>query len=144
MKRSDISGFKNLTHEERVQKVKEFAELTDEEAELLKKTGSMDIETASRIIENVVGTFELPFGISTNFLIDGKDYLIPMVLEEPSVVAASSYAAKLARSLALSASTVIPKGEAVEKTSLVKSSAKIATARMSQEKTKTMESEKIR
>jgi len=97
MKRSDISGFKDFDHEEKVNKVKEFASLTEEEVALLQKTGSMDIETASRMIENVIGTFELPFGVATNFLIDEKDYFIPMVLEEPSVVAAASHAAKLAR-----------------------------------------------
>jgi len=95
--RSDISGFRKLTHEEKLQKVKEFAGLEEEDVALIRKTGSMNIDTASRMIENVLGTFELPFGVATNFLIDGKDYLIPMVLEEPSVVAAASYAAKLAR-----------------------------------------------
>lgn len=95
--KSDISGFRNLSHEGRIQKIKEFANLTDEEVNLLKKTGSMDLDTASRIIENVIGTFELPLGIATNFIIDGKEKIIPMVLEEPSVVAAASYSAKLTR-----------------------------------------------
>jgi hydroxymethylglutaryl-CoA reductase len=97
MKRSDISGFHKLTAEERLGQVKEFAGLTEEEARLLKKTGSLDLETANRMIENVIGTFELPFGIATNFMINGRDYLVPMVLEEPSVVAAASNAAKMAR-----------------------------------------------
>jgi len=49
------------------------------------------------MVENIVGTQELPFGLATNFRINGKDYLIPMVIEEPSVIAAASHAAKLAR-----------------------------------------------
>ena len=49
------------------------------------------------MIENVIGTFELPLGVATNFLINGKDYVIPMAVEEPSVVAAASHMAKLAR-----------------------------------------------
>jgi len=95
--KSNISGFHKLTLDERFKIVKEFANLNDEEVELLKKTGSLNLETANRMIENVIGTMELPFGIATNFVINNKDYLIPMVLDEPSVVAAASYAAKLAR-----------------------------------------------
>jgi hydroxymethylglutaryl-CoA reductase len=96
-KRSDLQGFHKLTPDERLEKVKEFAGLSDEEAGILRKNGALDIDTADRMIENVVGTSELPFGIATNFLINGKDYLVPMTLEEPSVVAAASFAAKLTR-----------------------------------------------
>lgn len=95
--RSDISGFYKKSIEERIEIVKNFAGLTDEEVSLLKKTGALDIETANRMIENVISCFPLPLGIATNFLINGKDYLIPMVIEEPSVVAAASNAAKLCR-----------------------------------------------
>ncbi len=77
--------------------VKEFANLTDEEVEYLRKTGGLGLDLANRMIENVVGTFELPLGIATNFKINGRDYLIPMAIEEPSVVAAASNAAKMAR-----------------------------------------------
>jgi hydroxymethylglutaryl-CoA reductase len=96
-RRSDISGFHSLSPKKRLEIVKDFAELTNEEAKALEKTGSLDGSTADMMIENVIGTTELPFGVATNFLINGKDYLIPMVIEEPSVVAAASYAAKLAR-----------------------------------------------
>jgi len=96
-RKSNISGFHKLSVNERLNILKEFAGLTDEEAELLKKTGALELDSANRMIENVVGTTELPFGIATNFLINKRDYLIPMVIEEPSVVAAASYAAKLAR-----------------------------------------------
>ncbi|RLE28859.1 hydroxymethylglutaryl-CoA reductase, degradative [Candidatus Acetothermia bacterium] len=97
MRRSDISGFYKLPIEERLRLLKDFAGLTDEEVNILKKTGALELDSANRMIENVVGTTELPLGIATNFLINGKDYLIPMAIEEPSVVAAASYAAKLAR-----------------------------------------------
>ena len=95
--KSDISGFYKKPIEERIEILKNFASLTEEEIELLKKTGALDIETAERMIENVVSCFSLPLGIATNFLINGKDRLIPMVIEEPSVVAAASNAAKLCR-----------------------------------------------
>jgi len=97
MKTSQISGFYKLNPKERLQIVKEFAELTDEEAELLQSTGSLKLELADRMIENVIGAIPIPLGIAVNFLINGKDYLIPMAIEEPSVVAAASYAAKMAR-----------------------------------------------
>jgi hydroxymethylglutaryl-CoA reductase len=96
-KTSQISGFYKLSPKERLEKVKEFCELTEEEIVALEKTGSLDLEQADRMIENVVGTFELPVGIAVNFMINGKDYLIPMAIEEPSVVAAASNAAKMAR-----------------------------------------------
>jgi hydroxymethylglutaryl-CoA reductase len=97
-KSSQISGFYKLNPKERLELVKNFADLSEEEVEALAKTGSLDMEQANRMIENVVGTFELPVGIAVNFLINGKDYLIPMAIEEPSVVAAASNAAKMARS----------------------------------------------
>ncbi len=96
MKTSRVSGFYKLSPDERLKYVAEFAGLTDEEVELLRRS-KISIEVADRMIENVIGTFELPIGIATNFLIDGKDYLIPMVIEEPSVVAAASHGAKIAR-----------------------------------------------
>ncbi|MET1124822.1 MAG: hydroxymethylglutaryl-CoA reductase, degradative [Archaeoglobaceae archaeon] len=92
-----IPGFYKLSVDERLEKVAEFAGLSEEEKRILKSTGGLSIEIADRMIENVIGTFELPLGIATNFLIDGKDYLIPMAIEEPSVVAAASNAAKMAR-----------------------------------------------
>jgi len=77
--------------------IKELADLTDDEASLLQNTGSLPIDLADRMIENVVGMFPLPLGIAVNFLINENDYLIPMAIEEPSVVAAASYAAKMVR-----------------------------------------------
>jgi len=93
---SRIPGFYKLSVEERLKKVAEFAGLSDEEVKAVLSQG-LPLEVADRMIENVIGTFELPLGIATNFLIDGKDYLIPMAIEEPSVVAAASNAARMAR-----------------------------------------------
>jgi hydroxymethylglutaryl-CoA reductase len=107
-RKSDISGFHELSPKKRLELVKVFADLTGEEAKLLEKTGALDGKTADMMIENVVGTTELPMGIATNFLINGKDYLIPMVIEEPSVVAAASNAAKLARPAGFTASSDEP------------------------------------
>jgi len=96
-KSSLISGFYKLSPKQRLAAVKKFADLTDEETELLQNTGSLPMDLADRMIENVVGAFPVPLGIGTNFLINKHDYLIPMAIEEPSVVAAASYAAKMAR-----------------------------------------------
>jgi hydroxymethylglutaryl-CoA reductase len=96
-KTSQVSGFYKLSPKERINYVKDFADLTDEEVKILQSTGSLELELADRMIENVVGTFPLPLGIAMNFLINRKDYLIPMAIEEPSVVAAATYAAKMAR-----------------------------------------------
>ncbi len=93
---SRIPGFYKLSVNERLKKVAEFAKLTDEETKTIFSRG-LPLDVADRMIENVIGTFELPLGIATNFLIDGKDYLIPMAIEEPSVVAAASNAARMAR-----------------------------------------------
>lgn len=94
---SAISGFYKLTPKERLAKVKEFANLTDEECAVLQNTGALPMELADRMIENVVGAIPIPLGIGVNFTINNKDYLIPMATEEPSVVAAASYAAKMVR-----------------------------------------------
>jgi hydroxymethylglutaryl-CoA reductase len=96
-KTSQVSGFYRLSPKERINYVKDFANLTDEEVKILQSTGSLELELADRMIENVIGTFPLPLGIAMNFLINKKDYLIPMAIEEPSVVAAATYAAKMAR-----------------------------------------------
>ncbi len=96
-KSSRIPKFYRFPPEERLRIVAEFAGLGGEEVKLLKKTGGLGLDIADRMIENVIGTFQLPLGIAVNFLINGKDYLIPMAIEEPSVVAAASNAAKMAR-----------------------------------------------
>lgn len=95
--KSDLSGFYELSVEERLEKVKKLCNLTDEEAEVLGKTGCLSLAHSDRMIENVVGTVELPLGIATNFIVNGRELLVPMAIEEPSVVAAASHAAKMAR-----------------------------------------------
>jgi hydroxymethylglutaryl-CoA reductase len=96
MRTSNISGFYNLASAERLKILQAFAGLTDEELAVLSMKGSLD-ELADRMIENVVGTMPLPLGIATHFVINETEYLIPMAIEEPSVVAAASNAAKMAR-----------------------------------------------
>ena len=87
-----------MSIDERLKIVKEFADLTDEEVNMLRAQSALSLDLADRMIENVIGTFPMPFGIAVNFLINGRDYMIPMVIEETSVVAAASYGAKMTRS----------------------------------------------
>lgn len=92
---SRLSGFYQKSVAERVGILAEWASLdTGEVAQL---TQALSLEQADHMVENVVGLFALPLGIGANFQINGRDYLIPMVVEEPSVIAAVSYAARLAR-----------------------------------------------
>jgi hydroxymethylglutaryl-CoA reductase len=97
MKTSEFAGFYKLTPARRLKEVGEFCGLDEGEMALLQKAGSLDLGAADHMIENVIGTMPLPLGIAVNFLINGREYLVPMVVEEPSVVAAASNAAKLAR-----------------------------------------------
>lgn len=94
-KSSVVSGFYKLPVEQRRAFVTRFSNLTEDDNKIL--SSCLDIQTADRMIENVLGIFELPLGVAVNFLINGRDYLIPMVTEESSVVAAASNAAKIAR-----------------------------------------------
>ena len=94
---SVISGFYKLPLKQRLAIIKDFAGLTDEEANLLQQTCSLPIDVADHMVENVIGIFPEPMGVGINFQINGKDYLIPMATEEPSVIAAASYAAKMVR-----------------------------------------------
>ena len=97
VKSSLISGFYKLSPRDRLLLLKQFADLSETECNLLQNTGSLTLEVADRMIENVVGAMPQPLGIAVNFQINKHDYLIPMVTEEPSVVAAASYAAKMVR-----------------------------------------------
>ena len=95
MDKENFSGFYKKTVKERQDILAKEFSLTDDEQKLLQTPSSLPIEVADRMIENVVSTFSLPLGVATNFVIDGKDYIIPFAIEEPSVVAAASNAAKL-------------------------------------------------
>ena len=95
---SRIAGFYKLSPEQRLEAVRSFDGLNERDLALLRGgTGVLSVERADKMIENVIGTFELPLGVATNFLINGKDTLIPMAVEEPSIVAGASFAAKLVR-----------------------------------------------
>jgi hydroxymethylglutaryl-CoA reductase len=96
-KSSVISGFYKLSPKERLNIVKDFADLTQEECDLLAQACSLPLDLADHMVENVVGTIPTPLGIGVNFQINGKDYIVPMATEEPSVIAAASYAAKMVR-----------------------------------------------
>jgi hydroxymethylglutaryl-CoA reductase len=97
MPSSRLPEFYKLSPAERVARVQEFAGLTDDEAATLQRADALSLAQADKMIENVVGVYGLPLGIATNFLVNGRDYLVPMVIEEPSVVAAASHAARLLR-----------------------------------------------
>ncbi|MGQ0798380.1 MAG: hydroxymethylglutaryl-CoA reductase, degradative [Methanobacteriota archaeon] len=97
MKSSDLSGFYRKGAEERWQIIREFGGLTDAEIATIGATGALAFEQVDRMIENVVGTMPLPLGVAVNFRVNGRDVLVPMAIEEPSVVAAASNAAKMAR-----------------------------------------------
>lgn len=95
-KSSAISKLYENSIVERQEIITDWAELNEAEAQAL-HDGGLSQNEADLMIENVVGRFGFPVGVATNFLINGRDYLIPLVIEEPSVVAACSYAAKLFR-----------------------------------------------
>ncbi len=94
---SRIENYRNMTPAQRLAALVEVAGLSDADRALLAAPGALPVERANGMIENVVGTFELPFAVATNFQINGRDYLIPMAVEEPSIVAAASYMARIAR-----------------------------------------------
>jgi hydroxymethylglutaryl-CoA reductase len=95
---SEVPGFYKRSVAERRNFVREWGGLTEEEARAYEFPPGVDPGTLDRMIENVIGVMPLPLGIATNFRINGRDYLVPMAIEEPSVVAAASNAAKVARS----------------------------------------------
>jgi len=94
---SRLPNFRALTPAQRLQHVAQAAALSAEDVALIANPGALPTEIADGMIENVIGTFEIPFGIGGYFQINGRDVLVPMVVEEPSVVAAASYMAKLVR-----------------------------------------------
>lgn len=95
---SSISKFFEKSRTERLDIIASFADLSSEELNILQNNnGGIEYSQADKMVENAIGTFSLPLGVATNFKINGKDYLIPMVIEEPSVIAAASKGAKIAR-----------------------------------------------
>jgi len=95
---SSISKFFEKSRKERLDTIANFANLSKDELDVLENSnGGITFEKADKMIENAIGTFSLPLGVATNFKINGKDYVVPMVIEEPSVIAAASKGAKIAR-----------------------------------------------
>ena len=94
---SEVPGFYKRSLAERRAFVREWGGLTEDEARAYEFPPGVEPGTLERMIENVIGVMPLPLGIATNFTINGNDYLVPMAIEEPSVVAAASNAAKVAR-----------------------------------------------
>ena len=95
---SSISKFFEKSRKDRLNIIVNFANLDSDELNILQSdNGGISFDKADKMVENAIGTFSLPLGIATNFKINGKDYVIPMVIEEPSVIAAASKGAKTAR-----------------------------------------------
>ena len=97
MKTSRIPGFYKMTVEERRQLLNEMKFLSEEDMNILEESNPLGVNNADKMIENVIGTFQLPLGLGLNFLINGKDYVVPMAIEEASVVASASHIAKIVR-----------------------------------------------
>jgi hydroxymethylglutaryl-CoA reductase len=98
MTTSRIPGFYNLPLDERLDKLAKAAGVSRQDIAALQTVGGLADEQADHMVENAVGTFGLPLGIGLNFIVNGREVLVPMAIEEPSVVAGASFMAKLARS----------------------------------------------
>jgi len=92
-----FSRFFEKSRKEKLDEITKFANLSTDERKILESEGGIGFEQADKMVENAISTFSFPLGIATNFVINNKEYLIPMVIEEPSVIAAASKAAKIAK-----------------------------------------------
>lgn len=92
-----FNGFSKLSREERFQRLIQLGAITADDISFLKQGGIKDLNLADKLIENVIGYFQLPLGVATNFNIDGRDYVIPLAVEETSIIAALSKSAKWIR-----------------------------------------------
>ncbi len=97
MVNSSISKFYEKSKKERIKAVASFCGLSKKEVEVIQNNGGISFDEADKMVENAIGTISFPLGIATSFRINRKDYLVPMVIEEPSVIAAASKAAKITR-----------------------------------------------
>ena len=95
---SRIPGFHSMSIEARLARLAELTDLDAAAVDQLSDTGNLRPETADRMIENVIGTMNIPVGVATNLIVDGREVLVPMATEESSVVAAVCNAAKQCRS----------------------------------------------
>ena len=89
-----FGGFSKLNRAERFERLLQMGALTNEDAKFLKSGSKVDIELAEKFIENVIGFFQMPLGVAANFVINKKAYVIPMAVEETSIIAAASKTAK--------------------------------------------------
>lgn len=94
---SRLPDFRNLTPQARLDHLGQLLNLSADDVGLLAAPGALPMDIANGMIENVIGTFELPYAVASNYQVNGRDVLVPLVVEEPSIVAAASYMAKLAR-----------------------------------------------
>lgn len=94
-----FKGFSKLTREERYQRLLEVGALEPQDVKYLKEGGLKDLSLAEKFVENVIGYFQMPLGVATNFMIDGRDIVIPMAVEETSIIAAASKTARWVREL---------------------------------------------
>lgn len=92
-----FKGFSKFTYIERLDQLNDAEVLTKQETNYLRQGGMQDITLAEKFVENVIGYFQLPMGIATNFNIDGRDVVVPMAVEETSIIAAASKTAKWVR-----------------------------------------------
>lgn len=97
MKKEFLHKLYQKKRNERIEALKNAEVVTHEDAEILNEGLRLPEDVADHMIENQIATYELPLGIAVNFLIDGKEYVVPMAIEEPSVIAAASAAAKIIR-----------------------------------------------
>ena len=95
---SQLPGFYKLTVVERRNLVSETTGVSSESIATALDGGGLSADTADKFVENVIGTYGLPYGVTLNVRVNGQDHVVPMVVEEPSVVAAASNAAKMVRS----------------------------------------------
>ena len=98
-KTSKIPSFYKLNPNDRLYYLKDFSNLSDNELSILKSMSGITLDQASNMIENAIGGISIPIGLATNYIINSKEFLIPMAIEESSVIAASSKAAGIARSM---------------------------------------------
>ena len=92
-----FAGFSKLSREERFDRLREMGALSKDDISFLRAGSPLSVELAEKFIENVIGYFQLPLGVVTNFIIDGQSYVIPMAVEETSIIAAASKTAKWVR-----------------------------------------------
>lgn len=97
MSTSRLPGFYKRSMDERLEKLSTFYDFTSDEWQVLTAERPLSKEQADKMIENTIGLYSLPYGVGLNFLINGKDYIVPMAIEEPSVVASASHIAKIVR-----------------------------------------------